>query len=414
MKARPGFRHNIITQAVTLNGEIYTQFEHRSGKDMVAFLRDYPLDCCLWLMSNSPADDGFVDHAVLFQYLQHHLEMSFVEEQKRVDEIMHRKISTLATALQMLTAVRLYRPRNNSKHSDVADPRNLWKQNRVKITVACEAINKEWAELGAAFLTKFYAVPLPTGPKDIIYLQGNRQLRSELDLFWSGARDVLRRRYEATGRSEDEIICMLEPLQAHTDLAHINSVQEEDQRIIGYIEQTNKSRLGAPNSSNQILEKAQTVWGVSDTARDKHIVSVDKKKNRPDTASEHATPIEDELANLELDDNDEQPRLEVILPKRAYDVMMLLFPAEVEEPPEKSVAWTSFVNSMMDAGFIARSTGGSSVSFDHPAGQGKIAFHKPHPSPKIDPIMLLWMGKRLKKWFGWERETFVLEESKLV
>lgn len=51
---------------------------------------------------------------------------------------------------------------------------------------------------------------------------------------------------------------------------------------------------------------------------------------------------------------------------------------------------------------------GSAVSFKN--DMGTIVFHQPHPDPTIDPIMLLSMGKRLRKWFGWDAGVFV--ESK--
>jgi HicA toxin of bacterial toxin-antitoxin, len=63
---------------------------------------------------------------------------------------------------------------------------------------------------------------------------------------------------------------------------------------------------------------------------------------------------------------------------------------------------------MKDAGFTARSNGGSAVLFEgNPKLGGKIVFHKPHPIAKIDPIMLRSIGKRMAKWFGWSRELFV-------
>ena len=44
---------------------------------------------------------------------------------------------------------------------------------------------------------------------------------------------------------------------------------------------------------------------------------------------------------------------------------------------------------------------------DEKNGKSSIIFHRPHPDPTIDPIMLRTMGKRVRKWFGWEVESFV-------
>ena len=35
--------------------------------------------------------------------------------------------------------------------------------------------------------------------------------------------------------------------------------------------------------------------------------------------------------------------------------------------------------------------------------------HKPHPEPVVDGVMLrCQIGRRLQKWFSWDKETFVL------
>jgi hypothetical protein len=73
-----------------------------------------------------------------------------------------------------------------------------------------------------------------------------------------------------------------------------------------------------------------------------------------------------------------------------------------------SVKWTHLVQALTDAGLVATQAPGSAVTFTS-SDNGSINFHKPHGAePVVDPVMLLRMGKRLKKWFGWEGECFVL------
>jgi hypothetical protein len=60
---------------------------------------------------------------------------------------------------------------------------------------------------------------------------------------------------------------------------------------------------------------------------------------------------------------------------------------------------------MVDVGFSVTHRGGSAVSFK--GDRGVIVFHRPHPEPNIDPVMLSSMGKRLRKWFDWGRDSFV-------
>lgn len=73
----------------------------------------------------------------------------------------------------------------------------------------------------------------------------------------------------------------------------------------------------------------------------------------------------------------------------------------------RSWKWQHFVDVMMDTGFNVSQGSGSAVSFEHSSGKGRIVFHQPHPQPIIDPVMLRFMGRRMNRWFGWQRETFV-------
>lgn len=66
----------------------------------------------------------------------------------------------------------------------------------------------------------------------------------------------------------------------------------------------------------------------------------------------------------------------------------------------------------MPAGFAATHSGGSAVHFNPVDDEGgSIVFHKPHPDPNVEPIMLQTMGKRMRKWFGWDRDSFVEREK---
>jgi hypothetical protein len=99
----------------------------------------------------------------------------------------------------------------------------------------------------------------------------------------------------------------------------------------------------------------------------------------------------------------------ITLPKRSFVVLHRLFPETTEER-SKSTDWQVFVDSMVDAGFSVKNKGGSEVVFELSNG-GRIAFHRPHPESTIDPIVYRIMGKRMNKWFGWVRETFVLAKK---
>jgi hypothetical protein len=64
------------------------------------------------------------------------------------------------------------------------------------------------------------------------------------------------------------------------------------------------------------------------------------------------------------------------------------------------------VAAIEDTGFVGTQAGRPAVTFEK-AGEGRIVFHRPHPVGKIDAVMLGSMGRRLGRWFGWERGRFV-------
>jgi hypothetical protein len=132
-------------------------------------------------------------------------------------------------------------------------------------------------------------------------------------------------------------------------------------------------------------------------------------KTRPVEQLGSTEAIDEGIADLAVDS--EMKEHFIHMTARALDVFTLMFAANAEESA-KSVEWNNFVHAMSDVGFTARNGGGSAVIFENLLqvdGYSKIIFHKPHPTSKIDPIMLHSMGRRMTKWFGWHRDLFVLE-----
>jgi hypothetical protein len=82
-----------------------------------------------------------------------------------------------------------------------------------------------------------------------------------------------------------------------------------------------------------------------------------------------------------------------------------MFP-DGKEQTLRQFSWKHFLQAMVDAGFSVTQCSGSAVSFR--ANNQAIVFHQPHPETTIDPVILLSMGKRLRKWFGWSSDTFEL------
>ena len=77
-----------------------------------------------------------------------------------------------------------------------------------------------------------------------------------------------------------------------------------------------------------------------------------------------------------------------------------------------SVRWINLVQALADAGMTVAQKPGSGVKFTY--GDRSVTFDKPHPEPVVSAVLLRRsFGRRLKKWFGWDGETFVLREREM-
>lgn len=69
------------------------------------------------------------------------------------------------------------------------------------------------------------------------------------------------------------------------------------------------------------------------------------------------------------------------------------------------------MDAMINAALSVKQGSRSAVSFSSNNGLRSVSFHRAHPEPVIDPIMLNSMGKRMTKWFGWSRNTFEVRDK---
>lgn len=156
-------------------------------------------------------------------------------------------------------------------------------------------------------------------------------------------------------------------------------------------------------------EEMQTEWGnTPEDVKPTGAIKV-KAKTRDEKSS-----ITCDIDNLSIEDpsdvDNQEEHEKVPVNKSAFEVLTSLWP---RRGGTKGVVWDKFVDAMAKVGFMSRSSGGSAVTFEPVGGskwygQGSIVFHRPHPVSTIDPVMLLSIGKRMKKWFEWGNGTFEL------
>lgn len=155
----------------------------------------------------------------------------------------------------------------------------------------------------------------------------------------------------------------------------------------------------------------QTLWG-----EEVHkLFEMPSVRTKDKTRPEKALRVESETNAVEVAKviPDEAPATRIEVNAKSLRILTKLFHSTDEANTKRgNTDWKDFVTAMADVGFAATHCGGSAVSFDPVEsapmrGHGSIVFHKPHPEPSIDPVILRIMGQRLRKWFGWERDTFV-------
>ncbi|KAK5675136.1 hypothetical protein LTS10_012210 [Elasticomyces elasticus] len=131
-----------------------------------------------------------------------------------------------------------------------------------------------------------------------------------------------------------------------------------------------------------------------------------KPKTRPEDSSPNLRDdIMAQLAVVEL----QEPRPTISVRSRSVEVFDRMFTAAVSE--SSNIDWEEFVAAMVDAGCAATPNGGSAVTFRQcNFAKSAIGFHRPHDS-KVNPVMLKAMGRRLRKRFDWDAETFVMREK---
>ncbi|OAR01728.1 hypothetical protein LLEC1_03268 [Akanthomyces lecanii] len=392
-------------------------------------LKEDPLYWILAQLTAPPDELQNFHHSMLFAMLEERLAES-PKERSRLNEVTYQVLSDLAVYDEMLTIVRSHRPRNKAedpKEVTMTESRQAWRRPEFgrytdKLTEVGEEesfiaerrkyINTYTFEtrgiqhhpvvgrqIGASLLNDFYQARPPTGPKTMAWLDQHRQLRAHLEKFWQSIRKTIRRDFEASDFRVTEIDSLMEVVSASLSEAYTREKQQEEDAIIAAIRDGEK-----PQPLQKFTEDILPADKPAAPRPDKT-----KTRGQPSSVDRTAPAGDDDTTKNCAESHNGAETIPITVTKHSLDVLHLMFPQKNDKP--KYVLWDRFVHAMADAGFVARNAGGSLVSFKNPQSEGRIVFHRPHPDPKIDPIMLQAMGKRMAKWFGWERSLFLLRDE---
>lgn len=250
-------------------------------------------------------------------------------------------------------------------------------------------------------LQAFMEVPLAKGQKSRKWLEIADVSRNALTAYWDTVQSIVGDVLVRSQRAPEERDYHLRLLNAGHDTDFLATVESQRNAVLSKLAQS-AAVVPPPVSSSWSILGTPT----DATSRPEGIAVRGKSKKLADTPTSQDLNA-DSAAPIQIS---KDSVVEIAVNADTKSVFDNVFIEDISE--QEKIRWPRFVAAMIDAGFTAYCNGGSAVSFKSAAG--RIAFHRPHPEPTLDSVMLQVNGKRLNKWFGWTEETFVMRKKVVV
>ncbi|KAI0095795.1 hypothetical protein F4776DRAFT_669644 [Hypoxylon sp. NC0597] len=269
--------------------------------------------------------------------------------------------------------------------------------------------------------TLFTERPWPKGKRSVEWLKQAQAARDALDQVWIAFEEVVLKHCKKDHAPRDFVNRVKESLSARdSEQYHLEKQAEEEQVVWAVQEKVDKGKKRAePTLQPQTQQpqpepSARLVNSVSELSVNlKRTVLREGSTKQPKTKT-RGQPYPSLPEEAQGEQNNVAPEEEpdkIVVTATQMQFLEQMFPERGETPTGRSFKWQLFVEIMVLAGFEVHQKSGSAVSFRHADRGGSIVFHKPHPQPVIDHIMLSTMGKRLNKWYDWDRDMFAVKEQ---
>ncbi|KAI4847432.1 hypothetical protein E4T44_04516 [Aureobasidium sp. EXF-8845] len=357
----------------------------------------FPNDLLHWSMSTLGYDehrpftmDPWFNFAII-----DHLCRNDSKEAARVSQTMLDRISDMSILSEMISSIRQDMTRNRSVDTQVAE---VFANHTTSPQDWIKKINAGHGKalgdlLGPDLQQLCQEFPWPRGKQDLKWLKEATAARACLDKFWARFRDLWTNKLKEAKVSQRLIDEDIQVLSATSTARYQQEMKCEEQDIQAKVNaQHDKSNYAAPS-------EVQKVWGKENESQ--HELDVRSRlKIAHSTESVHASETSVIIKDLVKPEN---------LP-----VFHHMFPIRGAES-QRSFSWQQFLGAMVDTGFTIVQSQGSAVTLkleNHTdRGVNAIVLHRPHPRPIVNPVMLKRIAKRMQKWFGWQRETFVEKQK---
>ncbi|KAE9990079.1 hypothetical protein EG327_001891 [Venturia inaequalis] len=334
------------------------------------------------------------------QVLDHVLSKADFKENNRISDRLLQKISDIAVLDEVRMAIGFDR-RYDCRPGSLSDvrPYDLLHSH------LCERWRTEEPSLlcGPILESLCTTHRFPVGKLDNVWLDRASAARDELNRLWQVIRTETRRQLENLKAPESFIDRQCKLMSAGHCKDYVEERQMEEFAVHRALEET--AELRAEMNFHVTTTPGQTIWGSeeSDSNFPQNRKRTVAKLAKPAIAVEDHDTEPSKVSTFAVQPDPEDQPLSIQVDKSNYALFSDMFPAP-GEVTKRSFKWVHFVSAMIDANFNAEQGSGSAVRFS--GERGSISFHKPHPAPVIDPIMLQSMGKRMKKWFSWSRDVF--------
>jgi hypothetical protein len=396
---RPGFRNNYVYSPTTLDAKgqqntspQFKQFGADEQESNATIFREQRLWWILMQLQSKPDSPTRFRYGLLLDMLDDHLTKASSDERARLDDILYEKISEYATLLELLDFIRMHCPRNTIQqipNCEANEDRIIWRTKRFSKEVQNPVLAPAIRALRA-----FRTINAPAGARDSKWLKQYELVHASFHDFWREMETALLGYYQKMGFTEADVSYSMEPLHWWNHPSHIARFEHRRKQIESDIQRAKDN-----SKSKGFLPLPHAAISSSEVDTIAPARTKDKTRGFPYPKVVDAT--------AKALKSDQTLTKTIALSKSPYTTLRSMFP-DTHEEREKSIDWSAFVNSMNEAGFAVRNGGGSIVRFESRCGEGSINFHRPHPDPTIDPVMIQAMGQRMNRWFGWVRETFEL------
>jgi len=354
--------------------------------------------------------DDLSNPAILFGFLDVWLNnnATTAKDKDRINQSLLDQLAFYASNAEILTAIRSFRPKYT--RMSIEDAKQINRAGWRRIVEGPEYAEKHQYDKMETIFKEFMGTPFPKGKRDASWLKRADSVRQISRDFWRNCREVQLVRLAKPGRekwTKEDVDDQISLLSFDSSAEHIAALQAERDTILAPI-------FEGSIKTEKLKATSFTDWNSQPTGEDQFLpfqsVPKLKIKSRPiDKAESKSAALVAAFEDVAIKEQPPVPRL--VLKAETVRVLTRMFPITAEEYAAKPMEWRSFVIAMEDAGFPATHSGGSAVTFLQIGGNGRIIFHRPHPVAKIDQIMLQGFGKRMRKWFGWEKETFVCKKK---